>query len=114
VREGVDEIADLTPFVIARSEATKQSSLSLRPWIASLRSQRRTWRPTVAASPRPFSFRTHFVTPLTPRFSVGQHLFEINESLTLDSPAKLDSNRCDSEASGVLPDVFNLIFYLGV
>jgi hypothetical protein len=25
--------------VIARSEATKQSSLSLRPWIASLRSQ---------------------------------------------------------------------------
>lgn len=54
------------------------------------------------------------MTSLTPRFSVGQDLFEINESLTLDSPAKLDSNRCDSEASGVLPDVFNLIFYLGV
>ena len=54
------------------------------------------------------------MTSLTPRFSVGQDLFEINESLTLDSPAKLDSNRCDSEASGVLPDMFNLIFYLGV
>jgi hypothetical protein len=24
--------------------------------------------------------------------------------LTLDSPAKLDSNRCDSEGTGVLPD----------
>jgi hypothetical protein len=51
---------------------------------------------------------------LTPRFSVGQDLFEIDESLTLDSPAKLDSNRFDSEASGVLPDVFILIFILGV
>jgi hypothetical protein len=30
------KIADLIMFVIARSEATKQSSLSLRPWIASL------------------------------------------------------------------------------
>src|SRR5665213_4363233 len=28
----------------------------------------------------------------------------INESLTLDSPPKLDSNRCDSEVTGVLPN----------
>ena len=37
------------------------------------------------------------------QFSVGQDLFRINESLTLDSPQKLDSNHCDSEGTGVLP-----------
>jgi hypothetical protein len=37
------------------------------------------------------------------RFSIGQELFYINESLTLDSAKKTDSNRHDSEAVGVLP-----------
>ena len=37
------------------------------------------------------------------RFPVGQDLFRLNESLTLDSPEKTDSNHCDSEARGVLP-----------
>jgi hypothetical protein len=30
---------------------------------------------------------------------IGQELFRINESLTLDSPGKLDSNHIDSEVS---------------
>ena len=50
-----------------------------------------------------FLFRTHFARVLEFRFSVGQDLFCINESLTLDSAKKTDSNRCDSEAVGVLP-----------
>src|SRR3954469_15150171 len=45
-----------------------------------------------------FLFRTHFARISADRFSVGQDLFCINESLTLDSAKKTDSNRCDSEA----------------
>ena len=41
-----------------------------------------------------FPFRTRTGDAL---IRVGQHLFRINESLTLDSPRKLDSNRYDSE-----------------
>ena len=44
-----------------------------------------------------FPFRTHHDDAL---IRVGQHLFPINESLTLDSPGNLDSNRFDSEATG--------------
>src|ERR1700704_4980010 len=50
-----------------------------------------------------FLFRTHVARVSAFRFSVGQDLFCINESLTLDSAKKTDSNRCDSEAIGVLP-----------
>jgi hypothetical protein len=50
-----------------------------------------------------FPFRTHISAFSEFRFSVGQELFCINESLTLDSAKKTDSNRRDSEADGVLP-----------
>src|ERR1700692_978939 len=53
---------------------------------------------------RAFPFRTHFTRVSESRFFIGQDLFLINESLTLDSSTKLDSNRCDSEVTGVLPD----------
>src|SRR3954452_11535163 len=46
-----------------------------------------------------FLFRTRFHKISRARFPVGQDLFCINESLTLDSAKKTDSNRCDSEAA---------------
>ena len=44
-----------------------------------------------------FPFRTHLHVS-RPRILRWTNLFCINESLTLDRPRKLDSNRCDSEA----------------
>jgi len=41
-----------------------------------------------------FPFRT---PPRDTLICFGQHLFRINELLTLDSPKNLDSNRIDSE-----------------
>ena len=51
---------------------------------------------------RAFSFRTHFAVSCGHlRILRWTNLFRINELLTLDRSAKLDSNRCDSEAAGV-------------
>jgi hypothetical protein len=52
---------------------------------------------TCAAAVQIEAARSPFGLALPPLFRVGQHLFRINESLTLDSPEKLDSNRYDSE-----------------
>jgi hypothetical protein len=47
-----------------------------------------------------FLFRTRFGSVSGLQFFIGQELFRINESLTLDSLGKLDSNHIDSEVCG--------------
>src|SRR3984893_12455814 len=57
-----------------------------------------TIRASAARSPFGLTFR-YFCGHSGAAILRGQDFFRINESLTLDSPAKLDSNRCDSEAT---------------
>src|ERR1700730_17813208 len=57
-----------------------------------------TIRASAARSPFGLTFR-YFCGHSGAAILRGQDFFHINESLTLDSPAKLDSNRCDSEAT---------------
>src|SRR5947209_8323771 len=99
--------SDATPASCAGLTGAFLTRVSRRGWIAGSKPgndaerEARAW--VRSAKQSSFLFRTRLGRLSASRFSVGQDLFCINESLTLDSAKKTDSNRCDSEAVGVLP-----------